>query len=292
MKNSTNYYKIGLFTALSLMLVIAFLVFLGVSNLFQPSELAETYFNESVQGLNVGSPVKYRGVTVGKVTAIGMVNSIYNTDSKAFSKQEQRYIYVQFSLSQQLKHAATSQQDVKKIIDGYVQNGLRTSLATQDLVGNAYLSLNFIDDKKTPELPVSWTPNSLYIPSTQSTLSQLTDSISNVASRLNQIDFEKVINDFDHLTLMLDKSVESAQLDQLSKKFNDTLTETSAAMRQINLLSSKANLFAANQQKNWENTFSALRQMSLNLTSMSNTLKNNPSSAIFGQPVEPMDPSK
>ena len=76
----TNYFKVGLFTALSLGLVILFLVFLGVSNLFQTTELAETYFDESVQGLNIGSAVKYRGVTVGKVTAIGMVNQLYNSE--------------------------------------------------------------------------------------------------------------------------------------------------------------------------------------------------------------------
>ena len=292
MTTQTNYFKIGLFTAISLALVILFLVFLGASNLFKPSQLAETYFDESVQGLNVGSPVKYRGVTVGEVTAIGMVNALYNTSNATLSNQEQRYIYVQFSLSQQLRHDETNQENVKKIINSYVENGLRASLATQDLVGNAYLSLNFSEDKTTPTLPISWTPNSIYIPSIQSTLSQVTDNLSSIAAQLNQIDFAKIMNDFDQLTLSLEKSVKDAQTDHLSQKLSDTLTETSTAMRQLNLLSSKANLFASNQQKNWDNTFSALRQMSLNLTSMSNTLSNNPSAALFGEPVAPMDPSK
>ena len=240
----------------------------------------------------MGSPVKYRGVTVGEVTAIGMVNALYNTSNATLSNQEQRYIYVQFSLSQQLRHDETNQENVKKIINSYVENGLRASLATQDLVGNAYLSLNFSEDKTTPTLPISWTPNSIYIPSIQSTLSQVTDNLSSIAAQLNQIDFAKIMNDFDQLTLSLEKSVKDAQTDHLSQKLSDTLTETSTAMRQLNLLSSKANLFASNQQKNWDNTFSALRQMSLNLTSMSNTLSNNPSAALFGEPVAPMDPSK
>jgi len=292
MASKINYFKIGLFTTISLALIVIFLIFLGASNLFKPTQLAETYFNESVQGLNVGSAVKYRGVTVGKVTAIGMVNAKYSTLNVKLSTQEQRYIYVQFSLSQQLRQAETNKEDFKKIIAGYVKSGLRASLATQDLVGNAYLSLNFVDEKEAPDLTISWKPESIYIPSTQSTLSQLTDSISNMAARLNEIDFNKVINDFDQLTITLDKSVKDVQMDQLSKKFSDTLTDTSAAMKQLNLLTSKANLFAANQEKNWEDTFLALRQISLNLSSMSNTLKNNPSAAIFSQAAEPMDPSK
>ncbi|MES2204709.1 MAG: MlaD family protein, partial [Pseudomonadota bacterium] len=270
-----------------------FLVCLGAGSLFKPSQLAETYFDESVQGLNVGSPVKYRGVTVGKVTAIGMVSTLYNTaNDSTLSNQEQRYIYVQFSLAQQLRHSETNPENIQKIIHGYVKNGLRTSLATQDLVGNAYLALNFSENKTAPILPISWTPTSIYIPSTQSTLSQVTDNISNIASQLNKIDFAKIMNDFDQLTLTLNKSVSDIQADHLSQKLSDALTQTSTAMQQLNLLSTKANLLVANQQKNWDTTFSELRQMSLNLASMSNTLKNNPSAAIFGSPVQPMDPSR
>ncbi len=292
MNNKTNYYKIGLFTACSIILVIAFMVFLGVSNLFQPSVLVETYFDESVQGLNIGSPVKYRGVTIGKVTQISMVNTMYTAGEMKFSNQEQRYIYVQFSLSQKLRSEEINRNNPEKMVNEYVKNGLRASLATQDLVGNAYLSLNFIDNKETPVLPISWKPKSLYIPSTQSTLSQLSDNLSNMAFQLSAIDFKKVINDFDHMTLSLDKSIQDAQTGQLSKKFNTTLEETTAAMKQVSLLSAQINQISTAQKKNWEDTFSALRQASLNLASMSSTLKSNPSSAIFGKPVEPMDPSK
>lgn len=293
MTTQTNYFKIGLFTALSIALVILFLVFLGISNLFKPSQLAETYFDESVQGLNVGSPVKYRGVTVGEVTAIGMVSTLYGTSHHSnLSSQEQRYIYVQFSLSQQLRHSETNPENIKKIINNYVKNGLRASLATQDLVGNAYLALNFSENENAPILPISWTPDSIYIPSTQSTLSQVTDNLSNIASELNKINFAKVMNDFDQLTLTITKSVKDAQTNRLSQKLSDALTDTSTAMKQLNMLSGKTYLLIANQQKNWETTFSELRQMSLDLASMSNTLKNNPSAAIFGKPAEPMDPSR
>jgi ABC-type transporter Mla subunit MlaD len=292
MSNKTNYYKIGLFTVFSITLVIAFMVFLGVSNLFQPSVLVETYFDESVQGLNIGSPVKYRGVTIGSVTEIAMVNTKYTAGEMRFSNQEQRYIYVQFSLTQKLRSEELDRRNPQKIINKYVENGLRASLATQDLVGNAYLSLNFIDDKESPTLPIRWTPKSLYIPSTPSTLSQLSDNLSKMASRLSDIDFGKLIHDFNHLTLSLDKSIQEAQVGQVSKKFNDTLEETAAAMKQVRLLSAQMNQLSSAQKKNWEDTFAALRQTSLNLAAMSSTLKSDPSAAIFGKPVEPMDPSQ
>lgn len=292
MKQKTGYFKIGLFTVLSLALMIVFLLFLGISKIFQPHKMAETYFNESIQGLDIGSPVKYRGVTVGKVTKISMINEIYDTGDKSVATQEQRYIYVQFSLSPQLPMPKNQQQNAETIVKNYVKNGLRASLATQDLVGNVFLSLNFVDPADETTLPISWEPENLYIPSTQSTLSQLTDSVSNLASQLNKINFEKVVNDFDQLTISIDKSINELQTEQLSKKLNQALDQTTVAMKEVNLFSSKLSQYTSSQQKIWESTFSALQQMSINLAEMSNSLKNNPSTVIFSEPAQPMDPSK
>lgn len=49
--------------------LIAF-VWLGVSSLFEKGQYYATYFNQSVQGLQVDSPVKYRGVSIGRVAGI------------------------------------------------------------------------------------------------------------------------------------------------------------------------------------------------------------------------------
>lgn len=262
MQHKTSYYKIGLFTLLSMALVICFIIFLGIGTLFKTQVIAETYFNESVQGLNIGSPVKYRGVNVGKVTKIGMVSELYGTDGSPMPGQEGRYIYAQFSLTPQLTHSQHATQDLQKIVDAYVKNGLRASLATQDLVGNVFLSLNFVDNPEDAlALPINWKPDHIYIPSTPSTLSQLTDSISNIASNLTQIDFQKVVNDFD------------------------------MAMLQVNTLATRANQLINNESKVWSDTFANLQQMSSNMNQMSSTLRNNPSAAVFGQPAQPVDPS-
>ncbi len=268
MNNRTSYFKVGAFTLASVALALMFLILLGMGHVFQHTILAETYFDESVQGLNIGSPVKYRGVNVGKVTAIDMVSDVYGDKINNTSSEARRYIYVQFSLTQQLHHADTNAEHVDETIKTYVAKGLRASLATQDLVGNAFLSLNFVDNpKQSPALPISWKPEHIYIPSTPNTLTQITDNIGNIISNFNKIDFAKVINDIDKLTVSLEKSLQAAQIANLSEKINLALTETTETMQQINNLST-------------------------NLSSLSNTLKNNPSAIIFSQPTKPMDPSK
>ena len=67
-----RYFKIGVFVLSSLAIGIVFLVaFAGGGK--GPALMFETYIEESVQGLEVGSPVRIQGVPIGRVESIGFV---------------------------------------------------------------------------------------------------------------------------------------------------------------------------------------------------------------------------
>jgi ABC-type transporter Mla subunit MlaD len=68
--NKLSYFKIGLFVISASVLAIIGILVLGAGALFQRTALVETYIEESVQGLDIGSPMKFRGVQVGKVEEI------------------------------------------------------------------------------------------------------------------------------------------------------------------------------------------------------------------------------
>jgi phospholipid/cholesterol/gamma-HCH transport system substrate-binding protein len=70
MNNKVNYTFVGAVV----LLIITAMIF-AIYWLMKPSEEGQNkryqiYFNESVSGLNINSPVKYRGVNVGKVESI------------------------------------------------------------------------------------------------------------------------------------------------------------------------------------------------------------------------------
>ena len=71
MSSRANHFKLGLFVITGLVAGLAALVFLGANRLVHEPTLIETYLDQSVQGLDVGSKVKYRGVTIGSVHANG-----------------------------------------------------------------------------------------------------------------------------------------------------------------------------------------------------------------------------
>src|SRR5512138_1633729 len=61
---------LGLFVVLGLALGVAGVVIFSSGTLFHPQQKAILYFDGSLKGLNAGAPVKFRGVTIGKVDQI------------------------------------------------------------------------------------------------------------------------------------------------------------------------------------------------------------------------------
>lgn len=63
---------VGLFVVAGFIMVIFAVIWLGMSNYLEKGKFYVAYFDESVQGLDRDSPVKYRGVSIGKVYSIGV----------------------------------------------------------------------------------------------------------------------------------------------------------------------------------------------------------------------------
>lgn len=70
MNSKTNYTLVGAFVLGSMVMVVFFVIWMLQPANEQEMQRYRIEFGESVSGLNVDSPVKFRGVTVGKVRSI------------------------------------------------------------------------------------------------------------------------------------------------------------------------------------------------------------------------------
>ncbi|GAX61108.1 ABC-type transport system protein periplasmic component [Candidatus Scalindua japonica] len=72
MINQKAKFFVGLFIAAGISLAVITIIFLGMNRFLEKGQFYAVYFNESVQGLKIDSPVKYRGVAIGHIERISL----------------------------------------------------------------------------------------------------------------------------------------------------------------------------------------------------------------------------
>lgn len=75
MNNKVNYTLVGIFVFIGFILMVIFAYWMLKPSVESETKIYGIDFDESVLGLNIDAPVKYRGISVGKVISIGINES-------------------------------------------------------------------------------------------------------------------------------------------------------------------------------------------------------------------------
>ncbi len=70
MSGKSSKFLIGLFVIAGLLIGAVVIIWVSAADMFMKGSTYVSYFDESVQGLQTDSAVKYRGVEIGKVDSI------------------------------------------------------------------------------------------------------------------------------------------------------------------------------------------------------------------------------
>lgn len=195
MSAQANNFKLGLFVLGATVALVLLVLLVGSGRWLQSKTVIETYFNESVQGLDIGSKVKYRGVTVGEVTRISFTYNRYQQDKPVAERL--RYVLVEAALLGRLIGAKAGGEITRpETVHMEIERGLRVRLAPQGITGTNYLEIDYVDPKLNPELPISWEPDHVYIPSTHSTFTQFFTAAGEVVEKLQHLDLDGVVTRF------------------------------------------------------------------------------------------------
>jgi len=174
--------SVGLMVVVGLVLLVGFVLFLTQNRLSTSDILFETYIRESVQGLEVGSSVRYRGVAVGRVTEIALAAAEYRREEGQPLAGAFRLVVVRFAVNLGRVGEVPS-------IEEAVGQGLRARLASQGITGVAYIELDFMDPGRFPAPSLPWEPRFAWIPAVPSTVAQVQTAAENVMRQLQDIDF-------------------------------------------------------------------------------------------------------
>jgi phospholipid/cholesterol/gamma-HCH transport system substrate-binding protein len=266
------------------------------------------YFDESVQGLQVDSAIKYRGVEIGKVQSIDVA-------------PDYRLVEVIMKID----------------LEGDLQHHTIASLKTAGITGIVFIELDRIQDDELSNSPkLSFKSDYPVIPSRRSEISRFLSDTSVIMQNIKDIDFKGISTNLKNTTQAIENFVKgrrinnimahlestSANLDETIIKINKTIAEgkvDQAINEALGILSDARKLIG--QAKNeidtlklrekadradtilgdidkqaksitsdLQDTSQNLRMTSENLQKLSDSLNRDPSNLIFTKPFPPRKP--
>ena len=181
---------IGAFVVGAVALLVIGVVAFGSGQLFRKTQEFVLYFDDSVNGLHIGAPVKFKGVEIGSVKDIKLEMGLGNQVHKI-------PVIIEIDLKKVIRRGVTREKAMDpNTIREFVTQGLRGQLQTESLVtGVLYVALDWF-----PETPLRLVQPAgdhfqyEEIPTVPTELEQAQDALVRVVKKLDDIDFKRLID--------------------------------------------------------------------------------------------------
>jgi paraquat-inducible protein B len=177
--NRANPAVIGGFVIGAIALIVLGLLAFGGTNWFATRNKYVAYFPGSVKGLQVGAPVDFRGVTIGRVTDIKVLFNPAEVSARIPVVMEFDPTQIEVVGGEQIMAGA---EGANRLIDA----GFRAQLQSQSLLtGLLFVNLDFLP--KSPVRLVGGAQPYPEVPTIPSEFEQLQQTAGDVAARLPQL---------------------------------------------------------------------------------------------------------
>lgn len=230
MNNKVNYTLVGFLVLVGIVLMLGFTYWLIQPSSQQEMKKYNIHFNESVLGLNIDAPVKYRGISVGKVISL-RINP---------KNMEQVEVLISILKSTPIKEDTVAQ------------------LTAQGITGLSYINLSMgshtaitLEKKEGHKYPIIRT-----IPSFFDNIETSLGSVSTkLSSTLTQT--EKLLNDENQRQLATVLRSTASLMTKLDRALDeDTISNIQSSAKNMNSLTQKADELTPDIEKFIDNSMS------------------------------------
>lgn len=209
---------VGIFVIIGFSIAAVAMLWLGFYTQIEKGEFYTAYFDESVQGLNKDSPVKYRGVSVGRVKSVGVAPD------------------------------STLVQVILKIETGLkLDENIVAQIKSVGITGIMFVELDRTIKGEANLSPAISFPSKYPVVATKpSEIQKLFSSLDEALNQIKTLNFKDVS---DKMKLALDninQTVDDAQIKQISLEIRLTLKKIENAMDSAKKIGSSFNTFAKN----------------------------------------------
>jgi phospholipid/cholesterol/gamma-HCH transport system substrate-binding protein len=209
MSTEVRKFRVGLFAIVALVVGVGGLIWVGASQFFEDTIPFVTYFSESVQGLDPGSPVKYRGVPAGRV--------------------EQIRIAPDGQLIEVLM-------EVKSEFVWYLVNDplLRTQLQLSGITGLRYVEIERASGDALAQSPaLHFQPEYQVVPSRGSDFKAIQSALGDIYERVMSVDLEGISNDTRSVLQSANTVLSDPRIDAMLTNFQNTSEATTRVARNL-----------------------------------------------------------
>lgn len=239
--NKKTSLAIGAFILGAIVLVFIALLFFSGGRLFADKERVMMYFDGSVQGLQVGAPIKLKGVVLGEITDI-QIN--FQNDNKSVVTAVTADLVMKRINAQGTTASG-------KFIPEAINNGLRAQLNFQSLLtGLLYVELDFYPNSEArtynlqssfPEIPTIATSFEEITKNFQEmNFKELAGNINKLVTQINGIvasgEIQTALNNFNKAAIAIDKTSTNLdkQAEELTAELKLTLNNANQFITQLN----------------------------------------------------------
>lgn len=217
MSKKANPAAVGAFTLGAILVLVGILLVFGAGKLTKQTVDCVVYFDGSIEGLDVGAPVIYRGVKVG---AVKQIKLIYDGQDDEFRIPVVIEMFKNSAVpvnSEPIVHADR--------IDELVAKGARAQLTAQSLLtGKLNISLDFYPDK-----PARLAPDTTGLPQIPS----IPMTLKAMSEKLESLPLEEIVYDIRSTMQGITKLVNAPETHDVITQLNATLVSADRLVNSI-----------------------------------------------------------
>ncbi|MDD2479421.1 MAG: MlaD family protein [Victivallaceae bacterium] len=209
-----NNFQLGLFVVGGVILLIVCVFILGMRDAFVPKARLAALIRDSVQGVNVGAQVKYKGVLVGSVTKLSImiedqvIQMEMALDMRAFSSKKADW--------------NSSTKYFYEFLEEEVKHGLRCRLEYAGITGIRYVELDYLNEPQklfaVEDINFGLKGEFFYIPVSASRFSDIVKLINTSLEKIGKVDFDKISDSMSQTLQATRKLLENPNLELTIKR--------------------------------------------------------------------------
>ena len=193
-QTNPNYFRLGIFVFTGIALIVSLILIFGTGQIFKKTMMTETYIEQSIIGLDIGAPVRFRGVKLGQVTSIRLSGNLYENDKPLAERREYVVVRMKIDINQAEILGST----------GKLPSDLRARIKSQGITGVNYIELDYVRDMPGYRtLSYDWEPEYIVIGSLPSQTDIFFSGIQKVLDNLGDMNLAGTQKKFDELLVNL-----------------------------------------------------------------------------------------